>query len=275
MWFSCGLLATALALAGCTLPCHKGYEKALENGVQCELPTPCRNRVHLFMVHGLTPSTHTGLNALRLQLGENGFAKVGIGEFYHAWWVKSEIECIRKNDPDARFVLLGYDYGAGVALSLARDLTAKGAAVDAVVLLDPKGCAPEPCGVHTLLITNGMCTERVPHSARVMVPDATHFTLPAHPTTVAAVADLLRNIAERHCEPEIEEVPVWSYPNAPEPHSVAPVRGTPPEWNFLADRAGPTRAIGTQTATRPVAKPPAVATTAPVPVSPVPVATKR
>lgn len=279
LWISCGLLATVLAATGCTVPCYKGYQKALERGAQCELPTPCRNRVHLFMMHGITPSTHTGLNALRMQLGENGFAKVGMGELCHAWWVRSEIGCILQNDPEARFVLLGYDYGAAVALTLARDLRAKNVAVDAVVLLDPKGCGSEPCGVDTLLIVNGNCPTCVPHSARVVVPDATHFSLPTHPTTVAAVTDLLRYVAERNCEPEIEEVPVWSYPHAPEPHSVAPVRGTPAEWDFLADRAGPTRTIGTQVAARPVAKPPATAAAPKAPPAPptlpVPVATKR
>lgn len=259
-WLAGGLLALLFSAAGCAVPCAKGYKCSLEHGPECDLPTPCRNRVHAFMVHGLTPSTDCGLNALRMKLGENGFPMVGIGELCHFWWVKDEIECIRHNDPDARFVLLGYDYGAPVAVALARGLKEKNVPVDAVVLLDPKGCGPDPSGVYTLLIANGGSTACAPHSARVVVPGATHFGLPAHSTTVAVITDLLRNIASQHYEPEVEEVPVWSYPHAPEARRVSPAKPLGADWDFLADRPGPTRAIGTQVVTQPVAKPPTVAT---------------
>lgn len=269
-WCAGGVLALLLSAAGCAVPCAKGYKCSLEHGPEFDLPTPCRNRVHVFMVHGLTPSTDCGLNALRIKLGENGFPMVGIGELCHYWWVKDEIECIRHNDPDARLVLLGYDYGAPVAVSLARSLKEKNVPVDAVVLLDPKGCGPDPSGVYTLLIANGGSTACAPHSARVVVPGATHFGLPAHATTVAVITDLLNNIAARNCEPELEEVPVWSYPHAPEARRLSPGKPLSADWDFLADRPGPTRAIGTQMATQPTSKPPTVAT---VPAGPV--ASKR
>ncbi|HEY1189698.1 MAG TPA: hypothetical protein VGE74_18770 [Gemmata sp.] len=265
-WVGCGFLAVALAISGCVVPCHKGYQKSLEHGADCPLPTTCRNRVHVFMIHGLTPSTDRGLNALRLKLGENGFPMVGTGEMCHWWWVKNEIECIRQNDSAARFVLIGYDYGAAVATGLARDLRAKNINVDAVVLLDPKGCGPDPCGVNTLMIVNGRSTACAPHSARVVVPDATHFGLPAHPTTVAVVTDLLSGIAFQTYEPEVEEIPVWSYPHAPEAVHLSPNK-TGAEWDFLADRTGPTRAIGVQMAAQPVNRPAAAAAVPAVPVA--------
>lgn len=263
-WIVCALLAIGAGGAGCVAPCHKGYEKALatEDG----LPPPCRNHVHVFMMHGLTPTTNCGLNALRLKLGENGFAKVGIGELCHASWVRSEIDCILQHDPDARFVLLGYDFGAPAALSLSRDLTAKGVPVEAVVLLDPKGCPPEPCGIFTLLIANGHSAEHVPHSARVVVPGATHFGLPAHPTTVAVVTQLLQEIAERYYVPEVEEVPEWTYPHAPtalRPPSTRPTG----EWDLLADRSAPARGAPTRTGRAPVT--PAAPVTTGGPAAPV------
>ncbi len=242
------ILATVLASTGCVLCCTKGYEKTLNHGPDLDLPVQCRNEVHVFMMHGLTPTTDCGLNALRMKLGDAGFAKVGMGELCHGGWVKSEIDCIRRTDPDARFVLLGYDLGAATAVSLSRDLTAKGIPVEAVVLLDPMGCPAEPCGSRTLLITSGTCAASVPHSSRVVVGNASHFGLPAHPTTVAVITDLLNDIAAQNCEPPLEVTP-----NSSAPGTVArraPNQQPGGEWGFLSDR-GPVRAIGTRVSTRP------------------------
>jgi pimeloyl-ACP methyl ester carboxylesterase len=189
-----------------------------------------------------------------MKLAENGFAKIGMGELCHANWVKTEIDNIRACEPEARFVLVGYDLGGGAAVSVARDLHGKGVPVEAVVLLDPLGCPKETCGVPTLLITSGKTSVRTPHSSRIVVTDSTHFSLPAHATTVAIITDLLREIAVNNCEPETDTITEWSYPHAPE------MRGTPnannakktknaSQWNFLADRPGTTRPIQTQTGT--------------------------
>ena len=263
-WAICAILATGLANTGCVSPCYKCYKSAWEHGADYDLPTPCRNRVHVFMMHGLTPSTDSGLNALRLKLGESGFAKVGTGELCHAGWVKDEIACIRQHDPDARFVLLGYDLGAATATAVARDLAAKGVNVEAVVLLDPMGCSAEPCGARTILITSGNGTARVPHSERIAVPDASHFGLPTHPVTVGTLTELLKDIAVKDCQPPLELVPVWTYPYAPE---VAPIPQTPvrAEWNFLADRPGTAPPIGMQVVAQPPT--PAVSPTATAPVA--------
>ena len=250
-WMICAILVTVLANAGCVTCCHKGYQRSLENGAEYEVPTPCRGQVHVIMMHGLTPSTASGLNTLRLKLGENGFAKIGMAELYSALWVKSEIECIRRHNPDARFVLVGYDFGGAAAISLARDLTATGVPVDALVLIDPMGCAADPCGVPTLLVMSARATTSVPHSETIVVPDASHFGLPAHPTTVAAITELLKDIAVQNCQPSVEAVPVWNYQHAPEARQT-PTR-KPGDWDFLADKPGPTRAIGTQVVAQPTA----------------------
>lgn len=249
-WAACVLLATVFADTGCVSCGHKCAQKAWQNGAECDIPTPCRARVHVFMMHGLTPSTDGGLNALRLKLAESGFAKVGLGEMYGAAWVKSEIECIRFNDPDARFVLLGYDCGAVTATSLARDLSATGVPVDAVVLLDPVGGRAEPCGARTLVITSARAVVSSPDSERLIVPDASHFGLPAHPVTVSTVTALLKEIAWQNCTPPVELEPEWTYPHAPE-HQPAVRRPLPAEWNFLADHPGPTLPIGAQTVAKP------------------------
>ena len=255
-WVIAAILAIAVANTGCVTCCHKGHQKSLEHAPDCQLTAPCRNQVYAFLINGLTPSPHSGLDALRLKLGENGYPKVGIANVAGGLCVEHEIKNILACEPDAKFVLVGYDVGASVAVCVARDLTSKGVAVEALVLLDPVGCK-ETCGVPTLLISSGKGTGTVAHTSRVVVPDASHFSLPAHPTTVAVVVDVLGGVAVTCQEPFVDPVPEWSYKHAPEMRRSVAGRWDA-EWDFLADH-GPIRQIGMSVAVQP---------TAPAPVAP-------
>jgi hypothetical protein len=252
-WVIAGVLAAILANTGCVSCCHKSYQQALTHGADCDIPTPCRNQVYVFMIHGLTPSTDCGLNALRTKLGENGFAKVAVGESFSGLSIECEIKDIRKCDPDAKFVLLGYDLGGAAAACIASDLCRKGMPVEAVVLLDPIASG-KASGTRTLLVTSGKCTSTAPHTERVVVPEASHFGLPAHPTTVAAITELLKDIATINCQPPVDLIPEWSYKHAPEMHSAVTGRWDE-EWDFLSDRPGMTQAIGTRIVTQSVTTP--------------------
>jgi hypothetical protein len=238
-------LAILVANTGCVACCHKTHESAWINGAQYNLPTVCRSQVYVFMIHGLTPSTHCGLEALRLKLGEDGFPKVGMGELVHICWVESEIKSIAKCEPEARFVLVGYDLGACVAQKLARDLVSEGIPVESLVFLDPLGVSSkESCPIHTLLITSGTTVAPVPHHDRVVVPDVNHYQLPAHPTTVSAITELLKDIALRSYIPPVDTVQEWSYPHAPAMRPIPTM--TTGKWNFLADQPTVPNAIGTR-----------------------------
>jgi hypothetical protein len=248
-WVIGAVLAIAVANTGCVTCCHKGYEKSLEHATECDLPGSCRNQTYAFLINGVTPPTHDGLNALRMKLAENGFAKVGIADLAGGLCVEHEVKKIVACEPDAKFVLIGYDVGASVAVCAARDLSANGVAVEAVVLLDPVACK-DACGVPTLLITSGKHANTATHSQHVPVPEVGHFGLPAHPTTVAVITDLLRGIAATCPGPNTDPVPQWSYKHAPAMRPEAKARANE-EWNFLADR-GPTRQMGTVVAAQPV-----------------------
>jgi pimeloyl-ACP methyl ester carboxylesterase len=197
------------------------------------------------MVHGITPTTESGLESLREKLSESGFAKIGVAELASAPLIALEIKRNLKCDPDARFVLLGYDLGAAAALWLARDLLGSGVPVEAVILLDPIACG-DTGGVPTLRISSAASAgSATPFEARfnsavplthasLVVPDANHFKLPAHPQTVAAISALLKGIAVNHYHEPGDPIPYWTYEHAPEMH-IAPRGEAPPEWNFLAD----------------------------------------
>lgn len=267
-WVIAAVVATVLANAGCVSCCHKSYQQALTHGAECDLPTPCRNQVYVFMVHGLTPSTDCGLETLRTKLAENGFAKVGIGETTSALTIECEIKHIRKCEPDAKFVLVGYDLGAAAAVCIARDLCKKDIPVGALVLLDPVACG-EASGIPTLLVTSGKCSSTAAHTNRVSVPEASHFGLPAHPVTVATITELLKDVATAGYQEPGDPVPAWSYKHAPEMHRAVTGRWSE-AWDFLSDRPGMAQAINTRTTTYPSQ----ATTTAPV-TSAGPVVIKR
>jgi hypothetical protein len=249
-WVIGAIAALVLASTGCVSCADKCYRKAVQNAPECELPPPCRSHVYVYMIHGCTPTTSCGLEALQLKLSESGFAKIGVGELVCAPLMKYQIKDTLKCDPDAKFVLLGYDVGGAAAVFLARELSAKGVPVEAVVLLDPLACGA-PSGVRTLLITSGTTTSTVPYTDRLVVPDASHFKLPTHPQTLEAITELLKEIAWQNYQEPGDPVPMWSYPHAPEMHQ--PANGTHnPEWNFLADTSETPPGINPPTATQPM-----------------------
>jgi hypothetical protein len=257
LWVAGAVLAIVLANTGCVSCCSKGYGQAWKCAPDCELPTHCRGNVYVFMVHGVTPTTDCGLEALRAKLAECGFPKVGVGELAAApcvWW---EIKKIARCEPDARFVLLGYDLGAPAAVCVARELCAKSIPVEAVVLLDPVSCG-ETRDLRTVVVASGSASSStLPYMPRFTVSEANHFQLPAHPKTVSILCGLLKEIAARDCKPGEDDIQEWNYPHAPEIHPLPMPRGD--DWDILAD-AGTPPSINTRTATAPA---PATTTAAP------------
>ena len=254
-WWVAAAVAISAMNGGCVSCDHAAHKSALDAGPVCDLPTCERQKVYVFMLNGLTPSGSCGLDGLRGQLAEQGFAKIGCGQVFHAAWVADEMKRVRGENPDARFVLLGYDLGGAAAVRLAAESVKAGLPVDAVVLLDPMGTAGlTPCGVRTLLVTSGAGRSPVPHTESVIVPDVGHFRLPTHPKTVAVVCSLLREVAAQQWHPEVETVPAWSYEHAPPPRPT-PLPGNP-EWNLLTDRpGGVTMPIDAGVTAKPPAKP--------------------
>lgn len=241
-----GLLAAAAAVllagtgTGCATCYHQACKPVLAAGPTCELPIGNRQRVYAVMVNGVTPTCGTGLEGLRDKLAEQGFAKVYSGQLCHALWLASEMRRAQKDDPDVRFVVVGYDLGGPVAARIARDAADDGLAVDALVLLDPTGGRDGAgCRVRTILVGSGAGCGPAPHAETLAVPDAGHFTLPTNPTTVGLVCDLMTESAGRVPAPQPVPAVEWGYEYAP------PARGTPmpgdgdPAWQFLVDVPGP------------------------------------
>jgi hypothetical protein len=241
------LVAAGVALllagsgSGCATCCHQACKPVLAAGPTCELPIGNRQRAYAVLVNGVTPGCGAGLDGLRDKLAEQGFSKVYYGQLCHALWMAQEMRRVQKEDPDARFVVVGYDLGGPVAARIARDAIDDGLAVDTLVLLDPVGKQDTIGGqVRTILVCSGAGSALVPHTETFAVSDAGHFTLPTNPATVGLMCELMTESAGRVPIPLPTATVEWSYEFAP------PARGTPmpgpdddPAWQFLLDPPGP------------------------------------
>lgn len=234
-----GLFAVvALVLLGGTgcISCgHRGYHLARQAGTSCELPACQRNQVHVFAMSGLNPISVMALDALAEELNRQGFAKVATGQTIHAWWMAREMRRIREQEPDAVFVIVGFESAGPVAVRLAEKVAADGLPVGGVVVIDSEGRTAAPiAGIRALAIGNvqGMPASETVES--IVVSDAASYGLATDTRTVTAVGRLLTDLAGTVPVPVVAEVTQWEYPYAP------PMRppGEPardPDWLYMSD----------------------------------------
>lgn len=228
------MMVTVAALAGgCTTCHHQACRSVLEAGPDCTLPLYNRQHVHIFLVNGVAPP---GLEGLRDRLNEHGFPKVYCGQLPHAVWMGQELRRVAGEEPEAKFVIVGYDLGGAAAVKLATDAIADQIQVEAVILLDPvaSDAAAIP-GVRTLLVTSVKGAFTTPHTERLTIPDAGRFGLPTHLKTVAVVCNVLFEVASRIPPPPPAVETDWSYEHAPPVSPVTPALSSDPAWNFLRD----------------------------------------
>ncbi|MDB5313586.1 MAG: hypothetical protein JWO38_7788 [Gemmataceae bacterium] len=262
-WLIAVGLGALFAGSGCVSCGHQACKPVLDAGPNCEVPACDRRHVYTVLINGLTPGGPSGLEGLRDRLATHGYEKVYYGQLCHVWWMWQEMKRVHTEDPSARFVIIGYDFGSDSAAGLARDAVAKGIPVDAVVLLDPSG-QPDPgtCPVRTVMLR---CTAGVaaPHADGIALCGATHLTLPTHPRTVEIVCELLKESAARVEHPPYYEGPEMTYDGAPPRAMPLPGPGLTEDWFFLHDQPGTHAVPLTPVPAAPFSIPPAPGTPGP------------
>lgn len=190
--------ATLINASGCVTCHHEALQEALCPTDPCEATCIHRGRVHLVFVNGCDLLNLSGLCDLRSAVNAAGFSKVHIGQVVHTLTLKDEIRKIHCNDPDARFVVVGFDLGAGEAEKLATYAADVGAAVDAVVLLDPLYLtAPANPTANTLTIYSDGWKGTPCRTPTNTLPGVGHLWLPTNPHVTGSLIDLMRESLAR------------------------------------------------------------------------------
>src|SRR5262249_26225841 len=141
------------------------------------------------------------LGGVRAFLIDLGFLKTSAGQLYHAGRFAREIRERHICDPDARFVLVGFDRGAAAAQAQAETLVRDGVPIDLVVYLAGVFLPdrPPPPGVRVVNVHNasGFCdTGPLRQADDVVLPECGHFAVPTHSLTLELLAHELGQLTE-------------------------------------------------------------------------------
>ena len=206
------------------------------------LPQPCRNHVYVFFMNGLDPVNCCNLTGLRDCVQKLGFIKTYYGQPMHFYWFASEIRRLHCEEADARFVLVGSQWGANLVCSLADYLRYDNVSIDLAVLLDgttldcnPRHRAGNIARVVHLWSGQGILKgKEYPGAENVCIEDGRTLGCVGHPETVERLALELSVLAASVPVPAGEPLVPET---APEPR---PVEEQMPqvskEWDFLLPR---------------------------------------
>jgi hypothetical protein len=128
-----GSRATAEIGLGFFHPLQKCNPEVVKN---CEAaPADGKEHVYTFIVNGLDPMQLANLNGMSGYLRRLGFSQTHYEPMLGYRATRQQLLAIRKSDPDAKIVLVGYSLGSGVVKRLANDLEKENIAVDRLVYL--------------------------------------------------------------------------------------------------------------------------------------------
>jgi pimeloyl-ACP methyl ester carboxylesterase len=214
-------------------------------------PAPCRNHVHIFLLHGLDPFDLANLYGLTEYIQQLGYIKTHYGQCFHLWEFKKEICRIHKQDPQARFVLIGFSLGTNIAREVAHAVKEDGVVIDLLIYLGggytlPNTPRAQPKNVVRIvnILAEG-CAEKkmLDRAENVYYDDVWHFGSPTHPQTRELLARELVAVAAR--VPYVEQsppLPPEMENEVPMPRRLTPAEDRqkssqlPPEWKFLESR---------------------------------------
>jgi hypothetical protein len=225
------LLAAASGCLSCVNPIKPPPAEVVAS--YAEISHDCRRHVYVFLIHGMDPLDCSNLYGLHKYIVSLGFSQVYLGQMYHFWQMRSKLLQIHKEDPAARFVLIGFSWGANLVRDIALDAGKQKITIDLLVYLGgntlentPHNQPPNVLHIANILasgcIWNGC---RMDHADNINYDDVYHFGSPCHGRTLDYLARELAVVAHRVVLP-----PHVSMTPPPIPASL------PPQWDFLQRR---------------------------------------
>ncbi len=239
----CWLLAAGLSGApGCMSSLHRLEPTLPELKASCrELPKCCRDHVYIFIIHGLDPLDYANLAGVRDYFHELGFKQTYFGQLYHTSSFNKEIRRIHREDPEARFVLIGFSFGANMVRSLTQDVKDEGIHIDLLVYLGGNTLKnvpqdrPDNAGRIVNILASGFIWNGawLDGADNIHETDVWHFGSPAHPRTMQVLTENLSAVASSVPVMEPAEPKALS-DEEPTPRSVTtPAAGQRDAWDFL------------------------------------------
>jgi len=217
-----------------------------------KIPAPSRNHVHVFLLHGLDPLEFANLNGLTEYIQQLGYIKTHYGQFFHMWEFKKEIIRIHKEEPQARFVVIGFSLGSFMACELVNAVKKDNIPIDLLVYLggfildNTPRTQPENVAHIANILTAGYVIKgpQMDRAENIRYNNVWHFGLPTHPRMRELLARELAVVAARipyvekaqPLSPELEE-------EIPRPRRMTPDQlkqlssDLPSEWSFLNSRS--------------------------------------
>jgi thioesterase domain-containing protein len=171
-------------------------------------PADC-DRVHAYFINGLDPLDKGNLIGLSQRVRELGFRNVAFGQMYDEAAMRRDIVRIHAEDPGAKFVVVGFSFGANLARLLTDQLQAEDIPVELLVYLggDTLTNSPEdrPANArHILNITAEGCPwlfagriwqgEEIDGAENLRLENVDHFHVPTNEQVLQMLREQLTEV---------------------------------------------------------------------------------
>jgi hypothetical protein len=234
------LAGASIGGPGCMALDPKPIPLAPECTAACtDVPCQCRGKVYVFLISGFDPLDIDRVGDFRKALVRSGFTKVYDGQFYHDRFFAQEMRRLASEEPDARFVVVGFSLGADVAVSLADYVGKQGIPIALLASVDPYwwSSAPSktPPNVQQVMNIHGerlFMPQTASAGAEIQIPETFPTNITANPLTVESLARALAGIAGALPAPAPSPEPQLA-DEEPTPRPVARSGKPADAWDFL------------------------------------------
>jgi hypothetical protein len=169
----------------------------------------CRDHIHVFFINGLDPFNRSNFLGLSEQVRQLGFPHVYFGQMHDEPEMCCTIARIHREDPGAKFVVVGYSLGANRAASLAHAVGQEGITLDLLVYLSGDTLSNTPADLpanarHIINITGNGCVwlvggfvwqgQDLVGADNLRLVNVNHYAVPTHEQTLQRLLDGLAGV---------------------------------------------------------------------------------
>jgi hypothetical protein len=169
-----------------------------------------RDHVHVFFINGLDPFDKGNLVGLSERVRELGFQHVSFDQMYDEPAIRRQIVQIHRQDSDAKFVLVGFSFGANLVRALTDEVQAEGISIELLVYLGgdtlTNSAAARPANARRILnVTAEGCVwlfagliwqgEQIDEAENLHLENVDHFHIPTDERVLQALREGLAEVA--------------------------------------------------------------------------------